>query len=477
MIWMDKSNRRRYGQRRLDASERALRLGLILAAALGWMGGGCNSSSPGGTSTNPAPNPQGAAKLYFAPTIGDVYAATYSIDHTANTFTRKVFGFNNSPADGGTITDSGVVATLSNGIVSLETTYNESDAGVVTTYNPPLAGSWAVEIPGEAALVGMKDYSTFTPAVPTGSCPSLSTAQNFQFVTIPNHLGTGTSIVANNWNPQLETAFGFAQISTSGTSVEFNNVKQFMLPASGKPPSAPSNPGPSQANALCAPTYYGQTIGVPNTVTVIDPGTQENVPPSATIGIGPSGFLAEDAGASQIQGEPYENILGAGYGAIGLATPSSALDTSALAAAQFQGFVYGSGGPASGSQSGAGFSLIGSFGYSNLSTACLKLPAPKSSTTIFGGEFANNDPSAHAFGNCDLAIDLGSQDSSNNGVYPAATVYVGDSFPMNGIGEAYSFKAVAIAGQISGKYAIFVLGADTVGLPNQGWGIYLLQSH
>ena len=162
--------------------------------------------------------------------------------------------------------------------------------------------------------------------------------------------------------------------------------------------------------------------------------------------------------------------------------PSNAVDTSSLAEAKYQGFLYGSGGPASGSQSGSGFSLIGSFGYDNLQESCPTLPAPKTSTTLYGGEFGNgksinNDPSSHAFGNCDLAIDLGAQDTSNNGLYPAATVHVTSAFPKNGIAKTYSFPAVAIAGQISGKYAIFLIGADTVGSPSQGWGIYLLQTN
>lgn len=38
---------------------------------------------------------------------------------------------------------------------------------------------------------------------------------------------------------------------------------------------------------------------------------------------------------------------------------------------------------------------------------------------------------------------------------------------------AYSFPAVAIAGQLDGKYAIFLIGVDS----SQPWGIYLLQSN
>jgi hypothetical protein len=254
-------------------------------------------------------------------------------------------------------------------------------------------------------------------------------------------------------------------------------VSQYTLPQNGGAPGAPSSPAPASATASCSPSFYGQIIGVPSSVTVINPGNQETVSPSAAIGIGPSGFLVEDAGSSNVKGQPYENILGAGYGAIGLPTPSSPLTTSTLTAAQYQGFLYGSGGPVSLTQSGPGFSLIGSFGYSNLQASCPVLPAPSTSTILYGGEFANNDPSSNAFGNCDLAFDLGPQDAKTNGLYPAATVYVTPSFPKNGIGAAYSFPAVAIAGQLQGKYAIFLIGVDTSGSPSQAWGIYLLQSN
>jgi hypothetical protein len=448
-----------------------LRLWVLAAAALGLVVAGCI----GNTTATAPPSP---SQLYFAPTGGDVYASTYAIDHTANSFVRDVYGFDGSAAAGATVTDSGVISILPNGIVSLGTTYNENSSGVTTVYNPPQTGSWAVELPGEAALIGMKAYSTFTPAVPTEFCPSLSTAENFQFVTIPNRLSNNSSIVANNWNPQLETAYGSVQIGTTGTTVQFSSLTQYTLPLNGAAAGPPQNPGPATATAACSPSFYGQIVGYPSAVSVINPGGSQSVPPSATIGIGPSGFLVEDAGSSQIKGQTYENILGAGYGAIGLPVPPSALSTSSLASAQYQGFLYGSGGPVSLTQSGPGFSLIGSFGYKDLQSSCPTLPAPSTPTIIYGGEFANNDPSSRAFGNCDLAVDLGTQDATTNGLFPAATVYVTSGFPANGIGRAYSFSAVAIAGQMrQGKLAIFLIGADTTGSPSQAWGIYLLQSN
>ena len=255
----------------------ALSGALIVALA------GCGSSSKTTTIAPPPPDP---SQLYFSPTMGDVYASTYAIDNTANTFVRTVYGFDGSPANGGTVTDSGVVSTLPNGIVSLGIEYNENVSGVKTTYNPPLTGSWAVELPGQAALIGMTDYSSFTPAVPTGACPSLTIATTFQFVTIPNRFSPNeASVAANNWSPSLETAFGSVEVKTTGAAVNFSNVSQKTLPTNGAPAGAPANPGPASVSAVCAPTFYGSTIGVPGSVIVINPGSNQSVPPTATVGI------------------------------------------------------------------------------------------------------------------------------------------------------------------------------------------------
>ena len=79
------------------------------------------------------------------------------------------------------------------------------------------------------------------------------------------------------------------------------------------------------------------------------------------------------------------------------------------------------------------------------------------------------------YGNCDFAIDLGTASTTSNGLYPSATVWIGSNFNANSTSgkNTYSFPAVAIAGQLNGKYAIFVLGVDST----QPWAIYLLQSN
>src|SRR5271157_1948564 len=134
-------------------------LRITLAAALGVMVVGCGSSSKGSTGDpSPPPNP---SQLYFAPHTGSSSLATFAIDQTAGTYARSTYG-----AAGATITDSGVISDLSNGVVSLNTTYIYGTNGSVTLQNP-LKGSWAVGLPDEAALVEL-------------NIPSVTTSQGYQ---------------------------------------------------------------------------------------------------------------------------------------------------------------------------------------------------------------------------------------------------------------------------------------------------------
>jgi hypothetical protein len=443
---------------------------------------GCSS----GSSSKVTPPAQEPSQLYFAPNMGSGSLATYSIDHTANTFNRTTYS-----VEGAFVTDSGSIAALPSGTVSLGTTFLSGIGGSVDLSNP-LTGSYAIEIPGEVSLLELDTpaevttdgftipaANVFTPGVATQDCPSLPKVQTFQFVTIPRQLtpANTNTIVQNAWNPILETAYGSVQISTEGSTVNFGSVSQSTFPLTpGGTSTAPSFPGPSTASAACSTTYFGQTISYPAADTVSNSGTSA----SATIAISPSGFLLEDSGTStggQSSGLSYENLLGAGFGAIGLPVPSSDPTTS-LIGSQFQGFLYSPG-------TSSAFSLISSFGIPSSQAACANLVAEitaaklsPSSNTIYGGEFTGNNPSANPNPNCDIAIDLGMpQGSTSNGLYTNATVYVGTAYPENGLGSLYSFPAVAVAGEIRGQYAVFLLGVDKAGTPQRAWGIYLLQSN
>ena len=465
----------------------------IFAASLAFLAGGCGSNSGSKGGPGQTSNP---AQVYLAAGVGSSASgvealSTFTLDSTAGTFVITSFApsgvtistvAGSTVSSGATILESGKTSTLSNGVVRLDATYFP---GAVRSSASPSSQtrSSAVEIPNQAALAEVEasnsygTFTTFTPLVPTQFCPSLQSPQSFQFVTIPRNSSN------NGWNPNTDTAYGSVSVSTSGSAVKFSNITQYTLPATnGGTPGTPTNPASGSAATTCSATLFGETMSIPNADTVQDPGgTSQSSSPSATVGISPSGFLLEDSGSGQ-GGSSYDNVLGAGYGAIGLQQPSSALNTSTVVAAHYQGILYGAHDGSIGSIGGPGFRLIGSFGDPTQTAAnCphdLTTSVPNGASVIYGGEFANNDPSSNAYGNCDLAIDLGTQNATTNGLYDKATIYVSASFlPYNSSMQPYHFAAVAIAGQIAGKYAIFLIGLDTAGNPQQPWGIYLLQSN
>ncbi len=454
-----------------------------LCAAVLCGSAGCNGL-PSATETA-TETPKNVPQTYMASVVaGETNGVTsvlqaYTFDNTADTFQQATNQLQHgNPSQ---INNSGEFKALARGLLELETTYSFpfGTAGTGTTYNPPQTGSWAVELPDDTGGLVQLLNQPFTPLV-AAVCPASTKAQTYQFLTIPNALlvpVTGTpQTMLGTWNPAMETAYGTVDISGSGSAVTLANTQQGTFPSGGSS-TKPSMAYAASATGLCSSSIYGNTISVPGQLTVTNPGSGETVPASATIGVSASGLLVESNGANPVTA--YQNALGAGTGAIGLLKPSTALDTGALAAAQYDGFIYGSG---SASAPGGFSSKVASFGFSAVPASCASVAA-STSTLLYGGDFPDNDPSAAAvqsaggFGNCNYAINLGKQDSSNNGFYPAATLYVGAGFPANTTGIAYSFPAIAIAGQVAGKYALFVLGVDTTGSPNQAVGIYLLQSN
>ena len=435
-------------------------------------------SACGGSVHIPASTTSGP-QLYMSPivygtTSGSAFAATsvpatYSVNDTALTFGQDTYSFSGAQS-GARLNYAGEVTALSRGLLELELTYacgsaaNAACTGVTTK---PQAGSgWAVELADQGGGLLQLTGQPFVPLVPAVTCPSMKDVEAFLFVTLPTPLST-TGIGADAWDPQLETAYGSVDISVSGSTVTLAKIKQNTL--DGRTLDNTSSSSSSSITGACSSTVYGNTVAIPPNPTVTS--TYKITSPQAMMGIGPSGLLVEDNGGT--------SYLGAGTGAIGLPKASSALSTSSLVAAQYQGFFYSSG---KSGYSTTWSSSVASFGFTSLPSTCAAV-VPQTSTMIYGGDFTGNNPAASTvqsgggFGNCDFAIDLGTQDTSTNGLYPAATVYVGSGFAANTFGKSYSFPSVAIAGQLSGKFAIFLIGADTVGSPNQAWGIYLLQSN
>ena len=411
----------------------------------------------------------------------------YAIDDAANSFSQSIYGLNPPVQEGAQVLNAGVFSVAQRGLRSLGITASYASdtilspaAYVPQAYNPPESGSFAVELANQAGGLVQLVGQPVAPLVAARQCPNLSSAQTYQFVTIPGGLVTPSAgPQTDGWDPTTDTAYGSVSISSSGANIKLDNIQQFTLPSAGGS-GAPAQPATSSVSGVCGSTYFGNLTEVPGQLTITNPGggsgTSQQSQFQAKIGIGPSGLLVEDNGTGQVAGSqtlPYNNVLGAGTGAIGLPSPGSALSTSSVVGAQYLGFIYNAGVYTTSGVTGWA-SHLASFGFSNVPTSCATV-ASSTATLIYGGNFTNDDPSTSpdGFGSCDFAIDLGTQNASNNGLYSQATVWVGAGYPSNSSGAAYSFPAVAIAGQLNGKFAIFLIGTDST----QPWAAYLLQTN
>ncbi|WP_213805473.1 hypothetical protein [Granulicella sp. dw_53] len=471
-------------------------MSLLLFSAIGCSTGSASDPTP----STPQPGPQ----TYFSPYVAGTTnggtpltgAKIYAIDDSATKFSQSTFQLQLPQQQGPQVINTGGFNSGQRGLLSLDITTNyiaNSSTGVFDAVpRDSKTGSFAMELAGQAGGLVQLVGQPVSPLVAAVQCPSLKTAQPYLFMTIPAGLTNSPSPpgkLAAAWNPKTDTAYGSVDISTDGSKVTFDNIHQYTLPsASGGQAGVPSQQPSSPAAGACGPTVFGNTITVGQlAVSNPNPGSGDSTPPQASVGIGPTGLLVEYNGAGSASvpfpGTPqslpslfYDNTLGAGVGAIGLPKPSSALDSSGLVGSQYLGFVYGAG-VYSGNPSvpPTGWSShLASFGFSGTPSSCASVTTA-TSTLIYGGDFSNDDPttSSNGFGNCDLAIDLGPQDPSNNGLFPKAKVWLGTGYSANTTKDTDCFHAVAIAGQLKGKYVIFLLGVDTT----QPWAIYLMQSN
>jgi hypothetical protein len=375
------------------------------------------------------------------------------IDHTANIFLQA--GVSSGVL--GEDVDEGPFTTAANGFLDL--TLNQGTAIGTAWSDIETQGNWALEIPGVMGMVSLNQKGgTLEPFVSNQSCPSLPTAQTFQFVTFG----------AVNYSISGPSAYGSVDVATVGDLVNFTNLQQYVFPfkAAGTPLEV--NPSPSAISGACGNSAYGQVVSVPYTSYIL--GTQTPLAVVDTLNIN-SGFLFEDAAPFTAAGAPESGagLLGSN-GAFGLAKPSSPIAISTFLAASYNGFIQANATAFGGSLSAT------SAACGALQTALSKLSTKPSANTIYGGDFPSNNPSAT--GNCDVAIDLGTQDPKNNGLFTGATVYMGAAYAGNTTGSLYSSPAVAIAGQVNGKNAIFVTQEVSPAVnSNMSSGIFLLQAN
>jgi hypothetical protein len=391
---------------------------------------------------------------------------------------------------------NGTFVTSPTGFLNVTENFATSSVGI-SPQNPPLTGAWAVEIPGAGALAnflspsgGARPNGAPTAVAENTACPNFQQSAPFLYVTVPNAAVTSNS-----------ADYGAAGITTQGSAVTLS-AQPYLI---GLPALTAST-----VTGGCSDVFFGPLTAYP----LNSFGNPSNV---ELIAIGQSGlllssFMSNGAGASP-------GAFGGGTGVIGVAAASSPVDVGAVVGAQYNGFIYA---PQNGVSASYDITdLASAFGDDTAtSQACSSLQsslaansgqgaktvaALPSANSLYGGEFRTttgsvtvNDPTGAAGSeNCDVAIDLGMEDSANNGLFPKATVFIGSSYPpfsaanpWNCFGTtqvcALSFPAAAVVGKVQGQYVIFVVtsaaSSPAAQLPNsqgsplaQPVGIYLFQ--
>lgn len=483
--------------------ERMIRLFLRMFLVLLGIGAplvfnGCGQTAP--AITTPA---AGKVNSYFGGPFG---VSSSSLPKSVSTFDHSTGDLNVSSfvsTGNGQVPSEilgGTFAAAPTGFLSI--TENFATVGPnLTAQNPPLPGAWALEIPGAGALGNLLTVSTtgaglsFS-AAPVAMaentvCPNFPMPVPFLYVTVPSAL-TVTDFAD----------YGGVNISTLGSEVTLS-AQPYLI--------GPTAVVPTVVTGGCSNTYFGPLTAYP----LNSFGTPSNL---ELINIGQSGLLLSSftnfAGSSP-------GAFGGGTGVIGVAKSTLPVDVGMVVAAQYNGFFYA---PQNSSSilsyditdlaSAFGDETANSPACSTLQSSLVanngqganSVAALPSANSLYGGEFLTttaagpvNDPTgANGSENCDVVIDLGTQDPTYNGLFPNATIFIGSNYPPFSVAQqwncnsttapcAVSFPAVAVVGQVQGQYVIFAAASSAstfppAQLPNstgslisQPVGIYLFQ--
>ena len=456
----------------LNDLKRSLLLGLTTASVL--LAAGCAGSGSGNNSGSTQVPPAGSqgTKSY-------TYAGTQSVDSRLTFFyggawtsnlddTNNYFSYENVGHVGGQI------ETGPNSLVNLPypvpVTGGVSGSGF-RSLTPAAAGSpagiggYAVELPGEGLLLrpdtqtmdefipNLNDQHPSTPmvapvvAAASSTCPSLKGNVTYQFIALGSQWAASGDLLEH-------AVYGSVQISGAGTAFTFSNFSTYGFSADSLSPAAlpAGNCGTTESGYVISSTateqYWLDVLPEKGPYTSSYP---------LTTSLSPSGLFVMDQG----QGAPYQGpnsaaILPGASSLLGLAgvqQPSSPLDTGSIVGGKYLGFEFdavdvGLNRPASNPVS---------FGQ-----------AAGSGTVMTGGGYANDDVTQTPTTN--IAIDLGQQDSANNGLYKNVKVTVPDTF--NGCaGQRFGgtdaqgnptciFPGVAVAGSVGGKFVLFLSAND-----------------
>jgi hypothetical protein len=397
---------------------------------------------------------------------------------------------------------NGTFMTSPTGFLSVTENFATNSSGAISPQNPPLTGAWAVEIPGVGALAsflgppsGTRPNGIPAAMAENSACPNFQKSAPFLYVTVPN-------LTSNNAD------YGVVGITTQGSAVTLS-AQPYLVGLTALTAST--------LTGGCSDVFYGPLTAYP----LNSFGNPSNV---ELIAIGESGLLVSSFIPGTSGASP--GAFGGGTGVIGIAAPSSPVDVSAVVGGQYNGFIYAPQDSLPQNIPSARYDisvLASAFGDdAATSQACSSLQsslaanngqgaktvaALPSANTLYGGDFLTttggvtvNDPTvANGSENCDVAIDLGIEDSANHGLFPNATVFIGSSYPpfsatnpWNCFGTtqvcAVSFPAAAVVGKAQGQYVIFVAtnaasnpaaalpdGQGSGTLVPQPVGIYLFQ--
>ncbi len=439
---------------------------LLLAFTTGCAGGG---NSGGNTAVPPAGTQNTKSYIYAGTQSADGYdnfpyglrfgyggAWTSSQDDTSSYFT-----YQNDGHDGYQGASAILTGPNSEVILPYDDPVTGSYAGSgfftltpVVAGAPPGSGGYAVELPGEGQLLrpdtetpigGESGEDALNPSSPmvgpvisasSAVCPSLKGNVTFQFIALGSQFAQ--DLIEH-------VVYGSVQISGSGTNFTFSNLNMYGFAEDSLSP----DPWPAGA---CGTTQAGYVISSNATEQIYAEGNFAESGPSTgvyplTTAISPSGLFVMDQG----QGSPYfaNDLPGATsmLGLVGVQQPASALDTGNVVGAKYLGFEYDA------LDVGLAHNASNPVSFSQ-----------GSGTTMTGGGYANDDVTQTPATN--ISIDLGQQDSSNNGLYKNVTVIVPDTYqgcinePFGGTdangNPTCTFSGVAVAGNVAGKFVLFV---------------------
>jgi hypothetical protein len=409
-------------------------LGIVIslgAIALAGCGGATNVIPNGTQTTPPSPFP-----IPPVPTVTNTYLGTqgpgvwtYTIDNIQGRYSYQA------------LTYPGTSKTSTAGsFVPLEGFLELSDS---------LGGpaGYGLEIPSRAALLRPGDGTTnLVTSVQMLSCFPLLGNVKFQFVSLP-----AVTTYYGGSNPGYGSVS--ANTSADGSTWQFGGMSLLGPPpayvASGPHPGSQVTGYPNTFSGTCSSNNGQVSISIP----------AMNSTPAATFLVGPTGFIMED----QSVPNPPANYQPAAS-MFGVVQPSAPLVTANIVTGKYLGFMYTPNLPG-----GVHTQMIG-FGQT----------ISGSGTSMTGGTWLNNDLTQ--LQNTDMVLNLGTQDSTNNGLYTSATLTMADptylcsrnsglsGLDANGF-PTCTFDAVAIAGNPENKFAIFVSAETLIGQA----AIYLFQ--